>query len=157
MGDRFGTSRSKLWWIVGGAAAVVLGLGVMSRVHAGPFRHHARTQAELEVFMQNASDHLLDAVDADEAQRARIDGLISQRAPETFALLQEGRALRQELKAALLSEQIDPARVEAAKQKLDVWAQRSASFAVDGFAGVAGVLTPAQRAQVADKLARMHH
>jgi Spy/CpxP family protein refolding chaperone len=149
--------RSKWMWVAGAVSAALLGLGLMSRVHAGPFRHHARTAAELQELMENGFAHLLDVVDADDAQHAEVDALIARQAPQAFALMQEGRALRQELKAALLAEQIDRAQVEVTKQKLDALARRAASFAVDGLASVAETLTPAQRAQVADKLARMHH
>jgi len=150
---------SKAYYAVAGIALLVAGaVGVVSRAHAGPFGgRHAQSAEEMQVFMEGRIDRMLDLVDADDAQRDKVDAIIAVNAPKMFALAQEGRALRQELKSALLAEKLDRARIEAGKQKLDALAERMANLGVDGLASVAEVLTPAQRKQVAERFQAMHH
>ncbi|MFT3926253.1 MAG: periplasmic heavy metal sensor [Myxococcales bacterium] len=150
-------ANTNLKWILGGALALAAGIGVVSRVQAGPWHgHRAQSAAEVQVFMERRAEHLLDAVDADDAQREQVEAILAKNAPQMFALMQEGRALRQELKAALLAERVDRTQIALGKQKLDALAQRMANLGVDGLASVAEVLTPAQRKQIADKLTHFH-
>gem|GEM_PF-3780198 len=132
---------------------LLCGFGAASHVHAGPWRgHRAQSAAEVRAFMERRADRLLETVDADDAQRERIDAIIAQDAPQMFALMQEGRAVREELKAALLADRVDANRIAQGKRKLSALAERMADLGVDGLASVAEVLTPAQRRQIADKL-----
>ena len=145
-------------WIAVGALTLLCGVGVASQVHAGPWHgHRARTAEEMQSFMERRVDHLLDAVDADDAQREKVETIVAQRAPQMFALMQEGRALRQEIKNALLAERMDHAKLDASKQKLGALTERMADLGVDGLTSVAEVLTPAQRKLIADKLTQHLH
>lgn len=99
-------------------------------------------------------DHLLDEVDATDDQRVRAEALVEQRAPELFALMTEGRALRGELKQAMLADKLDRARLDAVRTKIDVVASKVADTGLDTVYQLAEVLTPAQRKQLADRIAR---
>jgi Spy/CpxP family protein refolding chaperone len=155
--------RGRRWWGIAALCAALgaIGLGSFARAEAfGHGRwggHHATTEAELQTMMERRMEHLLDMVDADDEQRAQVEGIVARSAPEWFKVKQEGRALRQEIKDALLKEPVDRARIEAAKQKLDALATRAMDSGIDGLADIAEILTPEQRKQVADKLARFHH
>jgi Spy/CpxP family protein refolding chaperone len=159
MADTREQGRSgKRYWLWGFALLALAAVGVGSRVHAGPFHgHRAQSAAEMQAFMDGKFEHLLDMVDADDAQRAQVEAIVAAHAPKMFALAQEGRALRQELKTALLADSLDRPRIEASKQELDQLAERMANLGVDGLASVAEVLTPAQRKLVAERLQHMHH
>jgi Spy/CpxP family protein refolding chaperone len=153
-----GKSWRKKLWMVGAMAALLVGLGFVSFARAhGPWHHHARTPEEMHARMERHMEHLLDEVDANDAQRAKVEAIVDSTAPKMFALAQEGHTLHQQIKQALLAEQVDRARIEDAKQKLDGLAERMAATALDGLTSVSEVLTPAQRQEVADKLARFRH
>lgn len=119
-------------------------------------RHHGapNSASELSERMRDKVDFVLDELDATDAQRARADALASERATRMFAMMSEGRALRQQLKQALLADQLDRARVEAARGQLDALVLRFTREGLDGFYALAEILTPEQRKQVADRLAR---
>jgi Spy/CpxP family protein refolding chaperone len=146
--------RRTLWIVV---PALVLAVGALSLPRALAWgHHHARptTSAELASRMNGGIEHLLDRVDASDAQRERASALAEQRAPALFALMGEGRALRQQLKQALLAEQLDRARLDQLRGQIDALAQRAAGEGLDAVYALSDILTPAQRQQVAEHLAR---
>jgi protein CpxP len=156
-------SRNWLWLLL---VPVALGVGLFgySRASAaGPFchgfrAHHAPASAqEVEEHLGDKLEHLLDAVDATDAQRTQISARVKKLAPELFVLMGEGRELRTQLKTALLSDKLDAARIEELRGRLDVLTDKLLDTGMDGLVSVSEVLTPAQRKQVADKLARLHH
>jgi Spy/CpxP family protein refolding chaperone len=146
---------------IGAALALLTAVGVGSLARAnggchGPWGGHAESAADMQEMMERRAGFLLDSVDADDTQRAEVDAIVARAAPQLFALSKEGRALRQEMKEALLAEPLDQARLATAKQKLDQLASRMADTGFDSLVQVADVLTPEQRQQVADKLSRFH-
>jgi Spy/CpxP family protein refolding chaperone len=160
------TKRSRVRRFFAFAAVPALaGLGLLfaGRVYAfGPFhggcRHHgAESAEEVRDHLDRRVEHVLDEVDASEAQRAQVDALLDAAAPQLFALMAEGRSLRGEVKQALLADEVDHARIQKAQAALDGLAQRASKLGLGTLAQVADVLTPAQRREVADKLARFHH
>jgi Spy/CpxP family protein refolding chaperone len=154
-------SRGWLWLLV--PAALGAGLFGFARASAsGPFCHGLRGHApaasalEVEEHLDDKLEHLLDAVDATDAQRRQIAAHVKKVSPEIFALMGEGRALRMELKTALLTDKLDHARIDELRGRIDVLTDKLLDMGMDGLVSVSDVLTPAQRKQVADKLARLH-
>jgi protein CpxP len=144
--------RRALWVIV---PALVVGALALPRALAWGHHHpHASSPAELADHLEDGLDHLLDRVDATDQQRARASAIAERRAPELFAVMTEGRAVRQELKLALLAEQLDHAKLDAARARLNELATKASTIGLDSVYELAQVLTPAQRKQVADKLSR---
>lgn len=150
------------WWLL---VPVLVGAGVFGLTRAsasGPFcgfhgRHApAASAAEVEQHMTDKLEHVLDAVDASAAQRTQVAGVVKGLSPELFQLMSEGRSLRGELKTALLAEKLDQARIAELREQLSDLSQRLIETGMDGVVKVSGILTPAQRAKVADKLARLH-
>jgi Spy/CpxP family protein refolding chaperone len=157
-------SRTWLWLLL---VPAVLGVGIfgLTRANAsGPFCHGFRghhappaSAQEVEEHLDDKLDHLFDAVDATDAQRKQISAQVKKLAPEIFALMGEGRELRGQLKTALLADKLDHARIDELRGKLDLLTDKLLDTGMDSLVGVSEVLTPAQRKQVADKLARFHH
>lgn len=145
------------------AIPLALTVGVLGYARAnagGPFGHHRHhapaTAAELEERMDDKVEHLLDAVSATKEQRAQTDAIVKQLAPRLFTLMDEGRALRGELKTQLLAEKLDKTRIAESQQKLSALADQAVDASMDGLSAIAEVLTPQQRRLVADKLAKFH-
>ena len=144
--------RRALWIVV---PVLAVGLVALPRAMAWG-RHHARAQnaQELNDHLDHGLDHLLDKVDATDAQREQASAITARHAPELFAIMSEGRATRQELKQVLLADTIDKGRLDAAHQKLDALAKRATDVGLASVAELSELLTPAQRKQIADRLAR---
>lgn len=152
------TKRGWLWFLVV-PAALGAGLFGLTHAYASPFFGHHRAAAsvaEVEEHFDAKLERLLDAVKASDAQRAQADAIGKRLAPQLFTLMSEGRGLRAELKTALLADQLDKARIAQLETRLSVLAEKLVDTGMDGLVSVADLLTPAQRRQVADKLARMH-
>lgn len=156
------TTSRRWWWVV---VPVLLGAGVLGMARArasGPFcglhGHHApaANAAELETHVNDKLEHLLDAVDATEVQRKQAAALVKGASPELFALMGEGRSLRGELKTALLADKLDTARIGDLKAQLADLSERVVETSMDNVVKLSQLLTPAQRAKIADKLARLH-
>ena len=156
--------KARRWlWLLLVPATLGAGLFTLSQAHASPFfggfrGHHGAppTESEVEQRLDGKVEHLLDAVKATDAQRAQADLLVKRLSPQIFALMDEGRALRGELKTALLADKLDRTQIATIESKLSLLTQKLVDTGMDGMVSVADLLTPAQRRQVADKLARMH-
>jgi protein CpxP len=160
------TTKSK--WrralLFGGIPVLAAGLFFTTRAYAGGWggchgRHHGMAQSAEDVrdHMSRKVEWIMDELDASDAQRKQVDGIVAKRAPEFFELMKQGRAVRGSLKDALLADQVDTAKVAKAQADLDALADRASDLGVDTLLQVAQVLTPAQRKQVAEHLANMHH
>ncbi|HEX6246141.1 MAG TPA: periplasmic heavy metal sensor [Polyangiales bacterium] len=155
--------RTQRWWWL--LVPVLVGAGVFGLTRAsasGPFcgwhgRHApAASAAEVEQHLSGKLEHLLDAVDASAAQRQQAAAVAKSMSPELFQLMSQGRSLRGELKTALLAEKLDTGRIGELREQLSDLSQRLVDTGMDGVVKLSAILTPAQRAKVADKLARFH-
>jgi Spy/CpxP family protein refolding chaperone len=147
--------RRALWVIV---PALLVGALALPRALAWGHPHpHASSPAELAEHLEDGLDHLLDRVDATDEQRAQASAIAERRAPELFAIITEGKLVRQQLKQALLAEQLDAAKLAAARTRLNELATKASAVGLDSVFELSQVLTPAQRKQVADKLSRFDH
>lgn len=154
-------NRSKRWWLWLLPIAVGGMFWTFQRASAsGPFCGHghpaATSAADVEAHLDGKLEHVLDSVDASEAQREQAQAIAHALSPQLFQLMQEGRDLRSELKDALLAEQLDTTRIEGLRGKLAVLSQKLVETGLDGVTQLSSVLTPEQRAKVSDRLAHMH-
>jgi Spy/CpxP family protein refolding chaperone len=147
--------RRALWVIV---PALLVGALALPRALAWGHHHpRASSPEELADHLEDGLDHLLDRVDATDDQRTKANAIAERRAPALFAVITEGRAVRQELKQALLAEQLDPTKLAAARTRLNELATKASTIGLDSVFELSQLLTPEQRKQVADKLSRFDH
>jgi periplasmic protein CpxP/Spy len=151
---RASTLRRTLWVAL---PLTLLVLALIPRALAWGRHSHPSTQQELAEHMDHGLEHLLDKLDASDAQRERAGQIAERRAPALFALMNEGRGLKQKAKKVLLADQLDKAQLATLRSQLDSVYARTADTALDGFFELAEVLTPAQRKQLAERLARFEH
>jgi protein CpxP len=143
-------------------ALAAVGLFFSTRAYAGGWHgcrgghHMAQSPEDVRDHMSRKVDWIMDELDATDAQRTQVEGIVAKRSTELYELMKQGRAVRGALKDALLADQLDRARVEKARADLDALADRASDLGVDTLLSVAEVLTPAQRKQVAEHLASMH-
>lgn len=149
------------WWFWGGLAAfgAIALLAVPRALAFGAWQHcheSAQSPDELRSRMTSRLDFVLDRLDATDAQRTEIQAIVGKSAPEMFTIAQEGRKLRAEVKESLAATTIDKARLERAHQDLDALSNRATDLGSRTLLAVAEALTPEQRKQVSEHLARMH-
>ncbi|MET0287460.1 MAG: periplasmic heavy metal sensor [Polyangiales bacterium] len=119
--------------------------------------HHVESSVELGERLDDGLDYLLHKVDASDAQHKQADAIVQKRAPELYAVISEGREVRKQLKQALLAEQVDAAKVQAVRGRLDALTKQASDIGLASLTEVAQLLTPAQRKQLSDRLARFEH
>jgi Spy/CpxP family protein refolding chaperone len=151
----FGHKQRRWLWIA--LPALLIGGLSIARAqghHGFGFHHHRpKTAQAMAERMQDRVGHLLDKLDATPAQHTQIEASVQKRAPELFALMEEGRTLRKSLKESLLGEKVDAAQVAALQAKLQNLGARLVTVGTEGLAEISSALTPAQRAKIADRLA----
>jgi Spy/CpxP family protein refolding chaperone len=144
----------KRWWWAASAAAVLVGGVAVAQAHArGPFGHHVQSAEELRERLDHGAERLLDFVDASDSQAGAVDALVEQKSPALYAILEEGRGLREQLKAALLAEKLDEAHVAALRSELKTWSAKAVDAATETLAQVSRELTPEQRAKLSERMA----
>ena len=145
-----------------GLPLLAAGLLLVPRALAfGPFHgghgHQARSAEEVKAHMERRADFILDKLDASDQQREQIEAIIGKAAPEFFQLKQAGRQVRKQIQQSLAAPTLDQAQIDQARAELDTLADRATDLGMDTLTAVAKVLTPEQRKQVADHLARFDH
>lgn len=135
--------------------ALLLGLGGVAYA-AGPgmHGHHPRTPEEMRAHVDQMIDHLLAKVDGSEAQRAALKAVAGRAAPQAEALHGEARDLKGEIRDLLTAEKLDRAALEEARKDAVDLADRGSKLVFTSLADAAEALTPAQRKQIAETIAR---
>jgi Spy/CpxP family protein refolding chaperone len=145
-GTRAG-SKGRAWrfgafWGLPGLAAAV-GLAVLASHAAGAFGRHAHG------FPERRIEHLLDEVEASDAQREQIRGAMDELHDLWRASRRDRRESREAIAAALTGDEIDREALEALRaaqiESFEAMSQRLLATLVQ----VAEVLTPEQRREIA--------
>jgi Spy/CpxP family protein refolding chaperone len=96
------------------------------------------------------TDEALDAVEATEAQRAEVHRLVQGLIPQVRALREEGRELREEVHAVLVTPEIDRGALEDLRVDTVALFDRGTKLMFGHVADVAELFTPAQRQTLLD-------
>lgn len=128
-----------------GALAVQAMPGGPGGMHGGG--HHAGG-------MGPGADAMLELVDASDAQRSQIRALMQAARNELRAQYEAMRKLHAEQRALLAAPTIDAAAVEAKRQQLQLQREAISKRMSLAMVEAARVLTPEQRAKLADRMAR---
>ncbi len=105
---------------------------------------------------ERAADWILALVDASDAQREDVLSVVGRTIDALQPLAEEHRATKGQWLAALSAPSVDPAELERLRVAELALAEQASGELVAGLADVAAVLTPEQRAKLADLAARFH-
>jgi Spy/CpxP family protein refolding chaperone len=148
------------WGRVAGAAAllatvvaipVALARGPGHGGPGGPMGHHPpppRSADDIADHMSERADRMLDRVDATDAQRDQVDGIIDGLAPKLWELKDEREAVRDDAARALTAKTVDREGLEAARQRGLALADKASALLTDAVADTAEVLTVDQRTEL---------
>lgn len=154
-----GRRRGRWGRKLGFLTILVLGVFALPRAFGWGGGHHCRgdaawTSEGVREHMSVMSDRALDAVDANDQQYAQIEAILDEAAPRVAGNHEEARALKQRFRETLVKDPTDRAALESVRAEAIALADRASREALDDLSEAAAVLTPEQRAQLADKLSR---
>ena len=114
-------------------------------------RHANLTEAELTERMLDGAEHVLDYVDADEAQTTRMNTILTALAPDVMPFKAEKQALAAELRSELAKPAVNPAELERIRQAAVDLFDRASQRGTRALGDAAQVLTPEQRQKLTTK------
>lgn len=160
-GRRGGVRR----WFGLGALMMAVAIPVFAFAGAGRFgpgchgHGEPKSAAEVRERMSFFEDRVYDRVDATPEQQETISAVLDEASTRMFAHKQRGSELREQMRAALLAETVDRARLEQLRLQGVAEMEAASRTALDVTGDIAETLTPAQRRQIADDLAHFapHH
>lgn len=142
--------------LVGVPMAVAHAAGFGPGCHGGWNHEPPKSAEELRQHMDKGAAFFYDRVDATEEQEAGVGAVLDRMAPELFALQDDKVALHDDLRAAMTADTVDAAEVESLRQEGLALADRASRIVVGGVVDVAHLLTPEQRADLAEAADRFH-
>lgn len=141
-------------WVVAGAVALVVagGAGIAVATDNGPgMRGHGMMHGGFGGrFMERGVDRVLDEVDATEDQKDRIWKIIDETRAELMPVGREMRAMRGEVMELLTQPTIDRAAAEALRAERIATLDATTRKVTESLLEAAEILTPEQRAQIAE-------
>ena len=132
--------------------ALAAGIGAKAYAHGGWRRGEPLSEARIDRMLQ----HFYIEIDATEEQKQRLAPIVKDAVRDLQPLrerLREGRAQAIEL---MTKERIDPAALEALRAEKMRLAEDASRRVTRALAEAADVLTPAQRKELAARVARHH-
>jgi len=147
-------------WVVGlalavlGAAVVAVPTAMAFRRHGGHgFAHNPEQARERAAF---GVEWAFRAVDATEEQRREGKAVVERLVDQLIPLGDRHREHREAVVRELVRPQIDRAALEQLREEGMTLADEASRIAVDGVADLAEVLSPEQRAELAELFHRFH-
>lgn len=149
---------SPRWGRIFGAVAIVGALvtvPVVAFAKGGPpmgcHGHPEPTSAaDIREHLAMGADHMLDKVDATDAQRDEVDAVLDTLAPELWSFKTEHEGIRDELQVALTGETVDRAKLEDARVRGLALADKASSAVLEAVADTAEILSADQRGELLD-------
>ncbi|NWF39769.1 periplasmic heavy metal sensor [Mariprofundus sp. NF] len=139
-------------WLAG--ALFGPGCGYAGWHHGG----HHWSQADITERMDRMTDHLIDHVDASQAQGEQIKAIVNSYAPRLQATKTSHLDNRSAFTRALTQPSVDRSELEAVRQSELALLNSNSQELVQMIADIADVLTPEQRQELAsDVKERFHH
>lgn len=149
---------SPRWGRIVGAIAIVgtlVAVPVVAFAKGGPpmgchGHGEPKSAADIREHLAMGAEHMLDKVDASDAQRDEVDGVLDALAPELWTFKSEHEGIRDEFQAALTGEQVDRAKLEGARVRGLALADKASSTVLDAVADTAEILSADQRGELLD-------
>ncbi len=142
-------------------AVVALGLFAVSAAFAGPgfgghCGPHGAMGAEPEAKAAFVSEKIANRADATAEQQASIEAVLVDLFTDMDALKAEKETFHAQVKDVLTAETIDAEELQALRAQGMDKVDDASTQAVDALAEIASILTPEQRADLADDMEKMH-
>ncbi len=134
------------------------GIGAMNAQAMGPMVAHDGGMGRHggpEMMMAGRMEHLLDMVDASDAQRAQVKQIMDAAKQDLSAQRADGRSLHEQRMSLFTAPNIDAAAIEALRQQMSAQHELVSKRMSQAMVDAARVLTPEQRAKLAQRMKKM--
>jgi periplasmic protein CpxP/Spy len=157
------TGRYVRWVMVGMLVTLLAAIGVSAwaeQMEGGPGMGHRMHGGGMGMMfgggspehMGRAIDHMLDGLNASDAQRSQIEQIVAQAAADLKAQAAAGRGLRQRGMQIFTAPNVDAAAAEQLRQQMLQQHDQMSRRVTRAMLDVANVLTPEQRAKVGERM-----
>lgn len=148
--------RRKIGYIVGASVAAMIGVLGVGAIMTHGF-HAGWHDGGFERFVDSRIDRILDRIDATDDQRSKVKPVLINASGEIRDLYLEMREGRKSLVAALTGQKVDRQSIETLRAASLASMDQASRRMLQALADAAEVLTPEQRAKIAEKIARYDH
>lgn len=146
--------RRWLGYLVAGVVGAAIGAGGLGFAAKRAVHMGWRDDARFERFVDHRLEHMLDEIDATEAQRSEVKTALLGAAQDMRALMQDMHGERDAFVAVLTGPQINRESIETLRAEIFAALERTSRRAVAALAEAAEALTPAQRAELKERFER---
>ena len=141
-------------------AAATAALPARAQRHHGPGADEAHSPAPMTMMfggppehIARSVDHLLDGLNATDAQRVQIKQIATTAAADLRAQREAGRGLRGQGLQLFTAPTVDAGAAEALRQQMSAQHEQASKRSLQAMLDVARVLTPEQRARIGARMA----
>jgi protein CpxP len=147
------TRRGFKWLVVGVVVAISATVALSAWAQPAGHGHHGDMGGP-GMFLGSGRglDHMLDSVNATEAQRAKIKQLAQQAAADLKSQHENGRALREKAQQIFTAPTVDAAAAESVRQQMLAQHDASSQRMLQAMLAISSVLTPEQRAKLGEQM-----
>jgi periplasmic protein CpxP/Spy len=131
------------------AAALAVG-GVAAHAQPGPGHHGGPAVMAPGGLFGSHMDHLLDLVNATDSQRSQIEAIFNAARQDLSGQRDTGKQLHEQMATLYTATNIDAAAIEAVRVQLSALHETSSKRLSQASIDAARVLTPEQRAKIAE-------
>jgi Spy/CpxP family protein refolding chaperone len=152
--------RAAIATLVGGLAA---GIGYQAFAHGGYGGWHRGgfagplDPAQVDQRLERMLKHFYVEIDATEEQKQRLEPIVKQAAKDLLPLHEKMHAARKQAVELLTRDSIDRGQIEAFRAEHLQLAEQGSRRIAQALADAAEILTPAQRRQLAERVAAHRH
>jgi Spy/CpxP family protein refolding chaperone len=140
------------WAQPGGGPGMMGGPGMGGQGMMGGRGMHGGMFDGAPEHMGRRIDHMLDGLNATDAQRSQIKQIAQAAAADLQAQREAGRALRQKSMEIFTAPNVDAAAAESMRQQMLAQHDQASRRMLQAMLDVSGVLTPEQRAKIGERM-----
>lgn len=149
--------RSVKRWLVGGAVVLAASVALSAFAHGMGGRGMDGGMMGMGMMggadhMARGVDHMLDGLNASEAQRTQIKQIVQAAAADMKTQREAGRGLRDKAAQIFAAPNVDAAAAESLRQQMSAQHEQASKRMLQAMLDVAKVLTPEQRAKAAERM-----
>ena len=161
-GKSLATQRGFKWLMAGFLLAVSATVAMSAWAQHGPGGGHHGGFGGPGMFMGSPErmgrgiDHMLDGLNATDAQRSQIKQIVQQAATDLKAQHEAGRALHEQAAQIFTAPTVDANAAEALRQQMIQQHDAASRRTLQAMLDVSRVLTPEQRAKLGERMKARH-
>jgi protein CpxP len=159
------SAKRGLKWVVAGlvlAVSATVALSVWAQPGPGGHGGHGGGFGGPALFMgspehvNRAVDHMLDGLNASDAQRTQIKQIVQQAAADLKTQHEAGRGLHERAAQIFTAPTVDAAAAESVRQQMLAQHDATSRRVLQAMLDISRVLTPEQRAQLGEQMKQRH-